>query len=293
MTTYNGEKYIRAQLDSILAQDYPNVSILIRDDGSSDRTIDILKEYSSRFDNISFYTGENLGVVKGNFDLIKNSDSTADYYAFSDQDDYWKSTKISRAVLKLRELNKDKPLLYCGKTILTDKNLNILDVKIKTPEIRPSFNNAIVENICVGCTAVINHTMIKLVQEHIPEYTIMHDWWLYLTASCFGHVYYDMEAFILYRQHESNVMGARTNYWDEFRIRLRNFRGNRGKIRRQLAEFESLFKEYITDVGILRDILNSHNKLWYRCKLIISKDVFRQRRVDDIVFKLLILAGRI
>ena len=95
MSTYNGEKYICEQIDSIIAQDcgykgIANVKLLIRDDGSSDKTREILESYASKYPEIiRWYHGGNKGVIKSFFDLLENSDDEADYYAFADQDDNW------------------------------------------------------------------------------------------------------------------------------------------------------------------------------------------------------------
>lgn len=293
MSTYNGEKYLRAQLDSILEQDYPNMSILIRDDGSTDMTIEILKEYSNRYDCLSFYQGENIGVIKSNFDLMKNANPTADYYALSDQDDYWMKHKISKAVYSLKKLDKNKPLLYCGKTILTDKDLNELNVKIKYPEIRPNFYNALIENICTGCTAVFNKKLLDMVINNIPDFTVMHDWWLYLIASSFGQVYYDHESFIFYRQHGLNVVGARTNYWKEFKTRLRNYKNNRGKIHRQLEEYYKAFHKQIPDEQLVLDLLDAKKVIRKRFSIFKSGLLFRQRKIDNFIYNILLLIGQI
>ena len=98
MSTYNGEKYLREQIDSILNQDYPEISLLIRDDGSTDGTVDILKEYAQKYRDIDYYVGENLGVQNSFFDLMKRADKRAYYYAFADQDDVWLPGKIKRAI---------------------------------------------------------------------------------------------------------------------------------------------------------------------------------------------------
>ena len=111
MSTYNGEKYIRKQLDSIMNQEIP-VSLYIRDDGSSDKTVDIIKEYESRYDNISHTEGKNIGVVKSFFELFKEASDDADYIALADQDDIWFTDKVRRAVKALLKNKHDKPLLY-------------------------------------------------------------------------------------------------------------------------------------------------------------------------------------
>ena len=103
MSTYYGEKYLREQLDSIIKQTYPLINILIRDDGSSDGTLSILKEYAGKYDHVTYYEGENIGVIQSFLQLLKESDANVNYYAFADQDDVWLPEKIVRAVEKLEE----------------------------------------------------------------------------------------------------------------------------------------------------------------------------------------------
>ena len=114
MSTYNGEKYIREQLNSIINQTYPSIKILVRDDGSSDGTIEILEEYAAKYDNMAYYAGKNLGVIQSFLQLLKDSDDSSAYYAFSDQDDVWLPEKIEKAV-EMIENNKEveQPILYC------------------------------------------------------------------------------------------------------------------------------------------------------------------------------------
>ncbi|HOV15546.1 MAG TPA: glycosyltransferase, partial [Spirochaetota bacterium] len=110
MSTYNGEKYLKEQLDSLLNQTYKNIKIYIRDDGSSDNTLNILKEYNKE-NKINLFVGENIGFVKSFFWLIKNSDN-ADYYSFSDQDDVWFPGKLEKAINLLNKYDSQIPTLY-------------------------------------------------------------------------------------------------------------------------------------------------------------------------------------
>ena len=124
MSTYNGEEYIREQLDSILSQSYPDVDILIRDDGSDDDTFVILKEYEERHQNVRAYQGENLGVNKSFFELLRESNTEAAYIGFCDQDDYWLPEKIEKAVKQLERIQG--PALYFGAKTLVNQNLEPL-----------------------------------------------------------------------------------------------------------------------------------------------------------------------
>ena len=97
LSTYNGEKYVKEQLDSILKQTYKNVEIIVRDDGSKDSTVEIIKEYQEKHKNIKLVVGENLGFIKSFFELLKIAE--ADYYSYADQDDIWVKNKIELAVV--------------------------------------------------------------------------------------------------------------------------------------------------------------------------------------------------
>ena len=104
MSTYNGEPFIRQQLDSILNQTYKNIELVVRDDGSKDKTVEIIKEYQEKYENIKFFQGENLGFVKSFFELLKLTE--ADYYSYADQDDIWIENKIEPAVNSLNKLDE-------------------------------------------------------------------------------------------------------------------------------------------------------------------------------------------
>ena len=122
MSTYNGERFLREQMESLLQQTYENLEILIRDDGSKDGTCEILKEYGERYSNIKVYYESNVGVIKSFFELLKKSEAA--YIAFCDQDDVWLAEKIERAVEILK--NQQAPALYCSNKILTDESLTSL-----------------------------------------------------------------------------------------------------------------------------------------------------------------------
>lgn len=259
LSTYNGSEYLREQLDSLLDQDYGHIEILIRDDGSVDDTVSILQEYSDTYSSISYYEGENLGPIGSFFDLMEHiKGQNFGYVALCDQDDVWKKNKIRRAVYCMEKLQKNKanskqfteeekemdsvPLLYCGKPQLVDDELNELEDKIRKT-MRPGFANALIENIVTGCTAVMNRSLYDIAVEYMPEYCIMHDWWLYLIATCFGHVIYDPKSYILYRQHGDNVMGLERSRMHEIKSRAKKFKSRKKNISEQAAELVRLLEE--------------------------------------------------
>lgn len=206
MATYNGEKYLEEQLYSILNQKNVEVSILIHDDGSKDKTLNILNKYQSR-NLVQWYTGKHLGVAKGYFDLIKKAvNYEVDYIAFSYQDDIWDIDKLDIACQKLSEFNNEKPALYyCGQR-LVDEKLNLI-AKHELNKKRTLKTRFILSDFA-GCTGVFNIPLAKEVVKFEPEYMLMHDTWILKVCLCLGgNVYVDYMPHMNYRQHDGNTVG--------------------------------------------------------------------------------------
>ncbi len=204
LATYNGEKYLREQLDSLLRQKGVSVKIFVRDDGSTDNTHNILNEYQNE-GLLSWYTGKHLNVQKGYLELLKNAPKS-DYYAFCDQDDVWDDDKLLFAVTELDEMPVDKPAMYyCGQR-LVDENLKLISVH-KIASDRSAHANFLISNVA-GCTAVFNQQLVDAVNSAMPDFILMHDSWLFKVCLCLGGNYYaDSTAHISYRQHGNNVAG--------------------------------------------------------------------------------------
>ena len=289
MTTYNGEKYIEEQLESIEKQSYDDITIFIRDDGSLDNTVEILEKIRSKYNNIEIYKGENLGPCKSFFEIIKKSPDTYDYYAFSDQDDFWLRFKIENAVNKLKKFKKiDKPVLYFTDTILVDKNLkkiNQLRV-IKKEDVKPE--NAIVENLATGCTVVINKNLKKLLEKISFEdmrIGMMHDDFAYKICALTGNIIFDDQSNILYRQHENNVVGSADTLKTQILKRIKSIRKNLG-LRKEyskiiLKNFNELIKpEY-------KNLLNGYAKYNFnRIKLVFNFNIGRVKKIDDLLYRI-------
>lgn len=213
LSTYNGEKYIKAQLDSLFSQSYKNIDIYVRDDGSSDATTTILKSYDVKLID----TKKNLGAKQSfsqllNYALNENQD---DYIMFCDQDDVWYSDKIEKTLSKMKELeNKspDSPILVHSDINIVNEKLDILATSFwKYQHIdsnKEDLSYFIVDNNITGCAMMINHTLAKKIKT-IPHEAIMHDWWIAMVASAFGKIAYVDEPLMLYRQHSSNDTGAK------------------------------------------------------------------------------------
>lgn len=294
MSTYNGEKYIKEQIDSIENQDYLSLSLLVRDDGSTDATLSILKEYEKKFENITVIQGENIGVWKSFFELCKMADGQADYYALADQDDYWFPDKISAAIEYMKRGEKEKGLLYAGNKTLVDKELQLINSEIDySYECIPSFGNALVENICTGCTCVLNQELLKIICRHIPSYVIMHDWWIYLIASALGKVIYDKKSYILYRQHEKNTHGIMVDRKSLFLHRIKQLKKRRGEVYEQIAVFQKTIPLSAEQREMTEKVLNYQKSLFGKWQLLKDRRIGRQSKKQKIVYIGLILLGKL
>ena len=204
LSTWNGEKYLRQQLDSLLSQTViDRMQILVRDDGSSDETVAILKEYE-KTGKLTFYQGKNLGSTQSFFQLLIDAPK-ADYYAFCDQDDYWLKEKVGKAVQGIEKIQE--PALYCSRKIIVDQDLH----ELPRSDVDPSMSvldNFIRNNKASGCTMVINHKLREIFLRYRPQMVPFHDSWIYKLALFFGKVVYSRESYIKYRQHGNNVTGA-------------------------------------------------------------------------------------
>ncbi len=290
MATYNGERFLREQLDSCLRQKNVKVNILIRDDGSTDRTIAILNEYKTK-KLIDWYSGEHKGVQQGYLDLLKNVPK-ADYYAFCDQDDIWDDDKLQVAISHLDNMPNDKPTLYyCGQR-LVDEHLNFISNHKITVK-RSLHTNYLISNIA-GCTAVFNNKLLDVVNDCSPDFILMHDSWVYkLCLALGGTVYADSEVHISYRQHGNNVTGLTS--------------GLKGKIRQAWryidvfkiqAQMQSLLQCYgdkmIPEYRQLTQQICDYNKSIGNClKLAISKDFDFHNHFLNLIVRLKILIHKL
>lgn len=188
ISTYNGEKYIMDQVDSILSQTYPDIQIYVRDDGSTDRTVSILKTLAKK-NEIVLLEGENIGFGRSFLNLLRYADE-GEYWAFCDQDDIWDNDKVGRAIEKLRDMPEDEPNMYFHNFDLTDENMNVIGVyQNSIPNY--SFQMAITECLHMGFATVINSKLRDLMLKGDVMSLPSHDWWAELIVMEFGNVYAD------------------------------------------------------------------------------------------------------
>lgn len=207
IATYNGEKYLQQQLDSIYCQKNVDVDILVRDDGSTDKTTSILEQNALMY-NLTWYQGTHMNVQKGFFELMKMAaKKDYQYYAFADQDDVWDNDKLEIAV---NSISIDEPALYYSGQRLVDSNLNFIE-NHKLNQYR-SLHTRFVLSDFAGCTGVFNRKLLESVIRYEPEYMLMHDTWILRVCLCLGgKVVVDPEPRMSYRQHSTNRLGLGHN----------------------------------------------------------------------------------
>jgi glycosyltransferase involved in cell wall biosynthesis len=292
MSTYDGERWIGEQVDSIIGQTHSPLRLLVRDDGSSDGTVAAL---TARADpRVEVRQGENLGVPAAFFRLLDESGDDADYWALADQDDVWRPDKLARAVVALEQV--DVPALYCGRVLVVDEQLRPL-YPHELPLRGPSFANALVQNIALGCTTVINRAAREVLRQGWPRECVMHDAWMYLVVAGTGVVVYDAEVLVDYRQHGSNTVGMGRGPLSRFvgRVRRQLSPNGAGKHGRQDRELLRLHGDRLRPDARrqLDELLASQDSLAWRLRYAVAGPAHRQTRGSDLVLKALQVMGRV
>jgi glycosyltransferase involved in cell wall biosynthesis len=214
MATYNGETYLREQIESIIANTYFDWDIEICDDGSKDNTKAIAKEYELKYpEKIHFYENKkNLGVALNFLEGAKRAKGS--YVMFCDQDDVWLPFKIERTLKLMKKMEKsygkEKPLTVFTDAIVVDTNLKEISASFyKTGKLnvkKLDLPHVLMENKLLGCTVMFNRYVLEYLHT-LPRVARYHDWWIAILTTCFGEIGYLKEGTLLYRQHEKNVVG--------------------------------------------------------------------------------------
>lgn len=208
MSAYNGERFIAEQIESILKQKNVEITLLIRDDGSTDGTPDIIRGYAQKNRNIVFIPGNNVGFRASFFNTLVDEKNVYDYYAFSDQDDYWEPEKLDRAIKMIERVDKEN-VLYTSALRVVDENLNPMYTN-QYKKLRISFGSALSRQRLAGCTMVFDRSLKKLcekfrIRQEMKD-AISHDAAVYyICLLTGGTVLFDENSHILYRRHSGTV----------------------------------------------------------------------------------------
>lgn len=277
MATYNGETYLRDQLESLINQENVDIEILVGDDGSTDKTLDVLREYADSGKIAGFHQFDRVGINKNFLNLLKFC-KDYDFVAFSDQDDIWESNKLY-ALSKL--LGSEKPeLAFCqrsifvsGKRSYTPKILN---------ESKIGFQNALVENVVPGNTMLLNRKAVEIILASNVSTAKYYDSYIYLLISGLGEVKYLPASLLKYRIHDSNAVG----------IRRFGITGYKNAVRSYVLNAQLLNSRYLESLDpdkakLLEEFLmgfQEKNKLRSIYRLLFIRTI-RQRALDDLAWR--------
>ncbi len=214
MGTYNGQRHLNEQLDSICAQTHSNWELWVSDDGSNDNTCQILQDFQNRFkDRVFIHAGPRKGFAANFLSLVCKKNLAGTYYAYSDQDDIWQPNKLQQALDWFNTVPAEKPALYCARTKIVNEQGHEIGYSPLFKK-NPGFLNALIQNIGGGNTMVFNHAVLKLLREAGEEISIVaHDWWTYMVVTgAGGEVFYDSQPMLDYRQHGNNLIGVNSGW---------------------------------------------------------------------------------
>lgn len=292
MSSYNGKKYIRAQMKSILEQKGAEVHLLVRDDGSTDGTADILRNYCQRNQRTEWYCGRNQGPEESFMDLIHRA-GESEYYAFSDQDDYWMPHKLYRALTFLKNADPDIPAMYHCNYFMSDENLKTISRSRKMTYVSSTLKKAFVSSNATGCTMVFNNRLLECLKKKKPAFPIMHDGWAHKVCIALGgSVFYDPRPCIVYRQHDGNVIGGRESLMSRMAQHMHTLLENPGYRSRVIRELYRLYGDDMTNENkkICREIIH-YAKGINRLKLISDREYSTGNLRVDLTFLGAVLLG--
>jgi glycosyltransferase involved in cell wall biosynthesis len=251
--TYNGERFLEEQLESIERQTHLNWILVASDDGSTDHTLEILKRYQNKWTEkkLLIRNGPQKGFCQNFLSLICDPAWPMGFYAFCDQDDIWLPNKLEVAINQVLELkSQELPILYSGRTRYVDEELQNCGFSplFKRP---PSFRNALVQSLAGGNTMLLNQAAKLLIEKGGCLPVVSHDWWAYqLVTGAGGKVIYDVTPYVMYRQHQNALVGGNTSML--------------AKLKRVQMLFEGRFKNWNTinlnSLTTLQDLLTVENK---------------------------------
>lgn len=290
MSTYNGEKYLTEQIESIISQKDVNVNLLVRDDGSTDKTLTILRQYQEK-GALTFYTGDNLGPQRSFLHLLQHAPQ-CDYYAFADQDDVWLADKLSAGIMQL-DTSEGKASLYFSQTQLTDQDLHPIPSVIIRPKV--TFGEMLIYKFIGGCTMVFNHRLREAIGDFVPTVMPMHDLWVYSIATAIdAHIVFDPTSHILYRQHGNNAVGQGQGFIYEWKQRFKRFSSQRDERFIQAQELANGYLLVMSEenANLLRLFLAGKKSIKKRLLMIFNPELRCSDRTTQILFWINVLCNK-
>jgi glycosyltransferase involved in cell wall biosynthesis len=294
LSTYNGLKHLKELINSLENQSKVALTVFIRDDGSTDGTFEYIQELAKNNQQVVLISDNrgNIGAARSFHTLLEYAIQYLDfeYFSFCDQDDVWYPEKVFRAVNAIQS-NNDIPILYCSNFAITNENLEIRGFHNKKSS-DFHYKNALVENLAIGSTIVLNRRAAEIVTKHNPILDVGHDAWYYLVISFFGQIIYDSKPSMLYRRHSNTETSYSSNAFTYKRIIRFLTSGNK----QFLYQSKNLYtSKYYEEMQVEKSVhLHDHQVLVGKefvpiVRYVMSNSFFRSRKVDTFILKIGIL----
>lgn len=297
LSTWNGADFLPEQLASFLRLTGPEWRLYWRDDGSEDRSVDIVRAFATGpAHGLVFERNDNrgrVGITDSFLTLLRAAPPDATV-AFADQDDVWLPEKLARGVAALAPIPSGTPALYCARQSLVNAALTPIRLSAKISE-APGFPQALTQNIATGCTVMLNPDAVRLIAASREPPGTLHDWWAYLVVTAAGgRVLIDDEPTVLYRQHAGNAVGVPLSPWRRALAALR--RGPKVFMRtfREHAEALDAQREILTPAA--QDALDRisaglHDGVTPRLRALRQPGLRRQSFAETMLFRLWFMLG--
>ncbi|WP_432462976.1 glycosyltransferase [Agarivorans sp. QJM3NY_33] len=294
MSTYNGQRFLKQQIDSVLAQCDVNVTLFVRDDGSSDNTKVILKSYNNNFENVNVIFGGNVGVARSFIDLtvhVYKNFAPFDYYSFCDQDDFWLPSKLK----SVNEIMINAwPCLAVSRFYVSNEKLMVLKKSTLTNKFE--LGNLIVEGQVPGCAMHFNYSLLEIYVNVVstPEgkNTYIHDYLLLIIASLKGRVIITDSEEMHYRQHDNNVIGSTYGGVSRMKKYLKYIKGI--KYQRTFVDEAKMLVYLLDGANESKELclaIDAGGNFLERLNCAKSGLLFKRSILSNIVFKILIIVG--
>ncbi len=293
LSTFNGERFISALLDSLVGQLDIHPVVYWRDDGSTDSTAQIVRSYSASIDLREVLGSGRLGPSASFLSLLRKAAPHHASFHFADQDDIWNPGKVAHAHQVVTQI--EAPILFhCRQQLIDSSDLVLRLSRQSGPG---SFSNALCENIAVGCTVALNHSAAQFVAKGKPIHSLMHDWWAYLVISAVGRIMYDSKPWIQYRQHTQNVIGGNRGVIHQLMWRLQRVAtssGGVGRISKQLLDLLDIHGDILTYEQRLKveRLLAGKSSICARLNNSLFPPAIRQSWVDQLFLRGLLFTNR-
>lgn len=288
LSSYNGGKHIEEQIRSILGQKNVVADILIRDDGSIDDTVNIVKNISVEEGRIKVLREKNIGFIRSFMTLVYLCNNSYKYYAFADQDDVWLPHKLDVAVKKLSDF-ENEPALYYGMMTQVDEDLAIWDEQ-QSFKFPPEKSMILFQNFAQGSTIVFNNKLLNLAQQYHSNSELVHDVWMPILAKYFGRIVGDRNSYILYRKYEDSVtVNGKKHYWKNlFRDIVTKKRLTNYALHLINGYEDRLSDSDLKDLQKIKDYRRTRNKLY----ILRDRSIRRNTLKGTILLKMAILFNR-